>query len=51
MDLQLTKDDLKFASAKPGHQYVAVVLELKKVELFVDSLDIRDMVLIIILLV
>ena len=45
MDHRLTKDGLKYALARAGHQYAGVVLEMKKVELFVDSLDIKDLVL------
>ena len=45
MDLQLTKDDSKCALIRTGRLCVAVGLELKRVELPVHNLDIRDMVI------
>ena len=45
MDLQLTKDGLKCALIGTGRLCVAVVLELRRVELPVHNLDIKDMVI------
>ena len=47
MDLHPTKDGLKFASARVGHQYVQEDLEVERGELYVDNLDISNMVLMI----
>ena len=44
MDLHQTKDGLKFALARLGHQYVVIIFTMNKVALFVDNLDTRDMV-------